>query len=233
MKIAVSGTYSTGKTTLSHALSYLTGIPATRARTMREILPEAFPGYALEQCGSSELMELGMRRFSERVRAEIETGESFFSDGCPLQEWIYGLTRLKTGFNPAETPETVELWIKRHPEEWLIFEKTLNGFGRVVKSYVQKRYDMIVHLPVEFPFVADGHRPASEAFRTASEELLLKTYRELKIQPVELRGTLPERLHTIVKRLGLETVRSIDEAIRMAELLKKQYLNMISNKKGA
>jgi hypothetical protein len=102
MRIAISGTYSTGKTTLSLALSCLTDIPVTRARTMREILPEAFPDYTLEQCGSSELIELGMRRFLERVRAEIKTGVSFFSDGCPLQEWIYGSTRLKTGFNPVE-----------------------------------------------------------------------------------------------------------------------------------
>jgi hypothetical protein len=183
---------------------------------MREILPEAFPGYTLEQCGSSELMELGMRRFSERVQAEIRTGKSFFSDGCPLQEWIYGSTRLKTGFNPAETPETVKLWISRHPEEWRLFGKTLNGFGRVVKSYVQKQYDLIIHLPVEFPFVADGHRPASEAFRRASEELLLETYSELGVQPVEVRGSLSERLHTIVNRLSLATVRGTDEAIRMA-----------------
>jgi hypothetical protein len=221
MKIAISGTYSTGKTTLSLAISYLTGIPVTRARTMRELLPEAFPGYRLEQCGSCELMELGMRRFSERVCAEIQTGNSFFSDGCPLQEWVYGSTRLKTGFNPAETPESVQLWISRHPEEWLIFGKTLNGFGRVVKSYVQKQYDVMIHLPVEFPFVADGHRPASEEFRRASDQLLLKTYLELGLQPVEIRGPLSKRLHTIVKRLGLESVRSVDEAIRMAELFKK------------
>jgi hypothetical protein len=97
MRIAISGTYSTGKTTLSLALSYLTEIPITRARTMREILPDAFPGYSLEQCGSSELIELGMRRFTERVRAEMQRGDSFISDGCSLQEWLYGSTRLKTG----------------------------------------------------------------------------------------------------------------------------------------
>ncbi|MDR1523901.1 MAG: hypothetical protein LBS79_01410 [Tannerella sp.] len=50
---------------------------------------------------------------------------------------------------------------------------------------------------------------------------LLKTYGELGFWPVEVRGTLPERLHTVIKRLGLKTMRSADEAIRLAELFKK------------
>jgi hypothetical protein len=37
MKIAISRTYSTGETTLNQALNYLTGIPATRARTILKI----------------------------------------------------------------------------------------------------------------------------------------------------------------------------------------------------
>lgn len=81
---------------------------------------------------------------------------------------------------------------------------------------------MIIHLPVEFPFVADGHRPASEEFRTASNQLLLKTYREPGLQPVEIRGHLSERLHKTVKQLGLKPVRNVYQAIRMAELLKKR-----------
>jgi hypothetical protein len=174
MRIAISGTYSTGKTTISLALSYLTGIPVTRARTMREILPDAFPGYSLEQCGSSELMELGMRRFSERVQAEMQWGNSFISDGCSLQEWLYGSTRLKTGFNPAEKPEQVKRWIEKHPEEWQIFRETIERFGRIVKLYAKDRYDTVIHLPAEFPLVADGHRPASETFRAASEQLLMR-----------------------------------------------------------
>ena len=39
MRVAISGTYSTGKTTIALALSYVTGVPFSFARTMREILP--------------------------------------------------------------------------------------------------------------------------------------------------------------------------------------------------
>lgn len=44
MNLAISGTYSSGKTTTTLALAYLTGIPRTHAKTMREILPDALPG---------------------------------------------------------------------------------------------------------------------------------------------------------------------------------------------
>jgi nicotinamide riboside kinase len=227
MKIVVSGTYSTGKTTLTLALSCLTGIPATHARTMREILPVSFPGYTLEECGPSELMELGMRRFTERIMGEMQTNGTFVSDGCPLQEWLYGTTRLKTGFNPAEKPEIMKARMEEHPEEWKVFRETTESFGTVVKAYVRNRYDAVIHLPVEFPFVADGHRPASEAFRTASEQLLNKTYRELEIRPIEVRGNLRERLKMSVDLLGLPTVRNTDEAIAMAEYRKKHIFDAV------
>ena len=36
MKIAISGTYSTGKTTTTLALAFYTGLPRTHAKTMRD-----------------------------------------------------------------------------------------------------------------------------------------------------------------------------------------------------
>jgi len=213
MKIAISGTYSTGKTTLSMALGLLTGIPVTRARTMREILPSVFPGYSLEQCGPSQLIELGMRRFTERIQAELMMDGFFISDGCSLQEWLYGSTRMITGFNPMEKPEVVRKWIKNHPNEWRVFRQSTESFGKVVKEYAKESYDVIIHLPVEFPLVQDGHRPASEKFRHESEKLLNKTYQELGLFPVIVRGNIAERLISIVDSLKLDTVMSIEEAI--------------------
>jgi hypothetical protein len=44
LRLAVSGTYSSGKTTTSEALSIATGIPRTDALTAREITVNLFPG---------------------------------------------------------------------------------------------------------------------------------------------------------------------------------------------
>jgi len=216
MRIAISGTYSTGKTTTALALSFLTGITTTHARTMREILPTTFPGKRLEKCNFHELMELGMRRLSERIIAEQVLGNEFISDGCPLQEWIYSTTRMKTGLNPSEKPWKIKLHKKFFSSEWNVFENCISAFGNSVKKYTESHYDVIIHLPVEFPFVADGHRPTSEIYRNESEKLLCGTYNELNTKLIEVGGSLEQRLVRIVKALNLNMITTIDDAISKA-----------------
>ncbi len=227
MKIAISGTYSTGKTTTSIALSLLTGIPVTHARTMRKILPAVFPGKRLEECNFHELVELGIRRFTERVITEQALGSTFISDGCPLQEWIYGTTRMSTGLNPSEHPEKIQLHKLRHAPEWSVFEETLMGFGKTVKEYTRNHYDLIVHLPVEFPFDPDGHRPASELFRRKSEELLNQTYHDLELNVLEVRGSLHERLEAILQYLDIKPLIPVDEAVKLANKEKKERFDKV------
>ena len=227
MRIVISGTYSTGKTTTALSLSLLTGIQATHGRTMREILPVAFPGKRLEECDFHELLELGLRRFTERVITEKKLGDSFVSDGCPLQEWLYGTTRMSTGLNPAEKPWKLKLHKMLHAPEWKVFNETITGFGKVVKEYTKNHYDAIIHLPVEFPFDPDGHRPTSESFRRESEVLLNNTYKELGLEVLEVSGTMEERLNKIVTSLNLITVMSVEDAITLAnEMRKKNFDNV-------
>lgn len=215
--IAISGTYCTGKTTLSLALSHLTGVDCTHAPTMREILPLMYPSKTLRDCNYAELLTLGMVRFLERVNSESRMTGPFISDGCPLQEWVYGATRLETGAYPDETAEA---FVRRQGNDGVLlntFHRHLNHFGRLAKEYARRHYDLFIHLPVEFDFVPDGHRPTSEAFRLRSEELLLQTYEDLEIFPVIACGSLEKRLETIVDIIGVSTCMDISTAIAHAE----------------
>lgn len=63
-RLAVAGTYSTGKTTTAEALSLATGIPRTHA------------GKQLEELSASELTALGPRRLEERIHNEAAQPES-------------------------------------------------------------------------------------------------------------------------------------------------------------
>lgn len=217
MKIAISGTYSTGKTTTTLALSFLTGIPKTHAKTMREILPIAYPGKRLEMCLPHELIELGIRRFLERCESECQYNNHFISDGCAIQEWIYGTTRLKYGLNPNEHIFKVKWQKLANYAGYEVFQKTIEAFGLVAKQYVKNNYDVVIHLPIEFAFTPDGHRPVKEKFRSESEKLLLHTYNEWDIKPMIVSGRLERRLQRIVEILNLPQQMSIKEAIGLAQ----------------
>ncbi|GHG97525.1 ATP-binding protein [Streptomyces rubradiris] len=213
MKIAVSGTYSSGKTTTSIALAHLTGIPRTHAKTMREILPEALPGKRLEDCTAPELFQLGMRRYAERAVHESHLPDGFVSDGSSLHEWVYGKIRVLVGIHPDDS---VAAPARRTPE-LDFFEQVIDNMGAVMKQHAQRTYDVFIHLPVEFPLVADGHRPVSERFRAMSDRLLLDTLDEYGIPYHVVGGSVRERLETIVGLLELPVQMQPDEAIRLAE----------------
>lgn len=227
-RIVISGTYCTGKTTLSLALSLATGIPATHALTMREILPKLFPGKTLRQCSYAELLCLGMKRFEERIRAEALLTGGFISDGCTLQEWLYGSTRLYTGAYPDEYPWQMKLKSLLNHRAYRDFVIQLQGFEGMAKSYAKTHYDVFFHLPVEFDFVPDGHRPTSERFRTLSEQRLLMTYDDMEIRPVMIRGRLQDRLQQVLDVLGIVPLAPLEHCIRQATELRAALFDRVA-----
>ncbi|MFF7762655.1 AAA family ATPase [Streptomyces griseorubiginosus] len=208
-KLAVSGTYSTGKTTTTIALSYLTGIPRTHARTMREILAEALPGKRLEECSASELIQLGIRRFTERAVRESHLPDGFVSDGSSLHEWVYGTVRVHAGIHPTDGYDPTDA-----PPDF--YAEVVEALGVVLRDHARTAYHAFVHLPVEFDLVADGHRPVSERFRRLSDELLLRTLDELDIPYHVVGGTLEQRLATIVDIFGLPARTTLRRAVELA-----------------
>ncbi|MCX4097066.1 AAA family ATPase [Nocardia sp. alder85J] len=215
LKLAISGTYSTGKTTTTEALSIVTGIPRTHALTARQLLLDVAPGKSLVELNSIELLQLGMRRFEERVRNESQL-DSFISDGSVIHEWVYGVARMQLGINPgASLPLRVIKKIAGIGRKAAMQEYT-DLFGEVCKDRAAKLYDVYVHLPVEFPLRADGHRPVSEPFRKLSDDTLLQVVKSLGLPYEIVGGTLEERLTKIVELFDLPTVMPVAEAVETA-----------------
>ena len=217
MRIAISGTYSSGKTLTSYALAHYVGIPRTRARTMRELLPEAVPGKTLEQCTAAELVQLIVRRHVDRAVHESRFEGSFISDGSSLQEWIYGSVRVIVGINPNDSVHLSELESVERTADIRVFDAVMEQLGIAFKQHVQQTYDVFVHLPNELALAADGHRPVNERFRSMADERLLEVAAELGIPAHVVGGTVEERLVEIARLFELPALMSPEEAIAKAQ----------------
>jgi hypothetical protein len=205
-RIVISGTYSTGKTTLTTALSLATGIPMINALSAREILTDLYPGRRFQDMDSIELMALGLKRLEERIREEVvlyKDSGSFISDGSVLNEWIYGTIRMKVGINPGSPIyHQVAKAILGIPSR-SFFKKYLSAYGQVVNQHAHIWYTDIIHLPVEFEMQKDGHRPVSEKYRKFSDLELKQAYENLGFQVIEITGAKIKRLESIIKQLNL------------------------------
>ena len=216
LRLAVSGTYSTGKTTTTEALSVATGIPRTHAMTSREILVDLVPGKQVQELTARELTALGLRRLEERIQHEAEQAGSFIADGSVIHEWIYGVARMRAGINPGAGPLVKTLKVVAGLPYRSFYRQYLDAYGTVTRARAKRTYDAYVHLPVEFPMTADGHRPVSEKFRRLSDQLLIQTLRELEIPYHIVGGTVTERLEQIIRIFDLPRVMPLDEAIGVA-----------------
>ncbi len=214
MNLAISGTYSVGKTLTTMAVSHLTGLPRSAAKTMRELLPISVPGKTLEECTAAEIIMLITRRNQGRAVNESHLPNGFVSDGSSLHEWCYGTVRVLVGINPNDSVhlESVEM-----TDELRFYAEVMEQIGVPARQHAKESYDAFVHLPIEFPLVEDGHRPVNERFRSLADEMLLKVLGELRIPVHIVGGSVAERLQKIVDIFGFTPQMSVAEAITRAE----------------
>jgi nicotinamide riboside kinase len=216
MRLGICGTYSSGKTFTAIALSHYTGIRRTRAKTMREILPDAAPGKTLEECTAAELLQMIVVRHTERAVHESRLAGDFISDGCSLQEWIYGMVRVTVGINPNDSVHLSDLESVEKTPELACFEEVVGQLGLAFKRHVKASYDAFIHLRNELPLAADGPVPVNERFRTMSDEMLLRVLDEMQMPYTVVSGSMADRLRRIVQLHDLHTVLDVDDAIALA-----------------
>lgn len=216
LRLAISGTYSTGKSTTTEALSLATGVPRTHAKTSRELLIDLVPGKTVMDLNAMELVKLGLRRFEERVHNEAGPGP-FISDGGVFHEWVYFEARMRVGINPGApwwvgAIKTVAGLPVKH-----FYQRYTDTLGDITKARAKRLYDAYVHLPVEFDMHPDGHRPVSEKFRRLSDDLLIEALEDIGLPYHVVGGSIPDRLAKIIDLFELPTVMPLDKAIEEAE----------------
>jgi energy-coupling factor transporter ATP-binding protein EcfA2 len=201
MRVAITGSYGAGKTTLARALSEVLEQPYQPLPPMTAPLGQA--GKPATHCSSAELAELLVRRLMDRAAVELARPQ-VISDGSLLHDWAFVRTLLMHGPMPGPNLDA--------DADWQI--ASLEPTRRAIHTRMRGLYDVVVHLPVEFPLTTDDP-PVSERFRELSDVYLTRELECGAVTVSTLTGPLDERLdHCLhLVRAAAETGPARDRAV--------------------
>lgn len=203
-RIAITGSFNTGKSAFSLALSNLTGFQYIRTVTDYE-LREKFFNYNKESEFYTHYLNC-LFKISDRLKNESLAESCFISDGCILDEVAY----LKAYH---EIPKSVSNNRKIKKEQSLMILSIENS----AIHHFRGRYDRIIKL-ISNKLETEQSESLllfRHLYDTFLEELLNKSgqlYQNYQIPDFEL------AIHEIIKDEGLECKISVNEAIYKAKL---------------
>jgi hypothetical protein len=190
MRLAITGAYGSGKTTLAAAAAARFNLRLDSLPPMRDPLGVQ---KAAAACAPAQLVELTVRRLVER--SGREHGHRWVSDGSLIHDWVFAKTLLLHGTDPDMAPQ---------PN--IAARGLVNGLleptRRAVRASLKGRYDVVVHLPIEFP-MSEEAPPVSEAFRSRSEEYLAEELDLAGLRPHVVTGTVQDRLDQISELIAV------------------------------
>lgn len=174
-RIAIVGSFSTGKTTLSTALAEKLDLPLLPdvARGLSSL------GFKLDQDATPELEAL---IFLKQFNAEASTPE-FVADYSLVHVMAYAG------------------WVLDHQsyrKEMLLWEEC----ERLAETRLHSNYSHVYYLPIEFAIVLDGLRPDDPAFQKEIDERVMGILTSHRIDYQTLTGSVEERLAQIESNLA-------------------------------
>lgn len=181
MKLAFTGSHSTGKTTLIREIEkhvpYHTTIKCV-TEVARKIIRR---GYLL----NNEATEASYVHYiNDQLNEEhdITSYDFFFSDRTLLDPLAYMIANKDF---PGPTIE--DYFIQMMENVWLL---------------EQSRYDLYIYFPIEFPLVFDGIRPPDEKYRQAVDRAILSMLHKHNIPYISVTGSVAERRDQLLQLLA-------------------------------
>jgi adenylate kinase family enzyme len=174
-RIAIVGSFSTGKTTLAERLSREMDLPLL-PETAREVVEL---GFKLDKDATPETECLiFLKQYNNELSFSEFVGDRSLVDVMAYAGWVLD--------NQPRRKETA-LW-----EEC----------KRLAERHVRSAYSHVVYLPIEFPIVLDGLRPDDPAFQKEIDERILHLLWSHDVAYDTVRGSVEERLEQIRALLG-------------------------------
>ena len=174
-RIAIVGSFSTGKTTLAEDAAPKLGLP---------LLPEV----------AREIVELGFKLDKD---ATVETETLIF-----LRQYRNEMVHPEfIGDRSLVDVMAYAAWVlenQDHRKEFALWDTCL----QIAKHHLRSQYTDVFYLPIEFGIVPDGLRPMDPDFQADIDRRLVHLLEVNDIVYTTLRGSVPERLDALLAAVG-------------------------------
>lgn len=173
-RIAIVGSFSTGKTTLAEAVAPKLGLPLL-PEVAREI---AAQGFKLDKDATVETETLIFLRqyYNEMTHPEF-VGDRSLIDVLAYAGWV---------LENQEPRKEFALW---------------DSCLEIAEHQLRSQYTKVFYLPIEFGIVEDGLRPNDPAFQEEIDRRMLSLLDTHDIRHQTLRGTVEERVDALLDAL--------------------------------
>jgi nicotinamide riboside kinase len=169
-RIAIVGSFSTGKTTLAEAVAEPLGLPLL-PEVAREV---AALGFKLDKDATPETETL---IFLRQWRNEL-THSEFVSDRSLIDVMAYA------GWVLDNQPRR---------KEFALWDECL----AIAEYQLRSQYTHVFFLPIEFGIVPDGLRPLDPAFQSDIDERMKAVLERHDVNHIEIRGSVEERVDAL------------------------------------
>jgi nicotinamide riboside kinase len=166
-RVAIVGSFSTGKTTLAEALARRLSLPLL-PEVAREVAAE---GFRLDKDATPETEALiFLRQYNNELAVAEFVGDRSLIDVMAYAGWVLD--------NQARRKE-MALW---------------DECVRLAERSLRSSYSHVYYLPIEFPIVLDGLRPDDPGFQKEIDERIVRLLQGHGISYVTLTGSVEDRV---------------------------------------
>ena len=174
-RIAIVGSFSTGKTTLAEALAERLDLPLL-PEVAREIVEL---GFKLDKDATPETEALiFLRQYNNELNTEEFVGDRSLIDVMAYAGWV---------LDNQERTKEFYLW---------------DECVKLAERRLRRSYSHVFYLPIEFPIVLDGLRPNDPVFQKDIDERVVSLLHANDIRYATLMGSVEERLAQIDAHLN-------------------------------
>ena len=174
-RIAIVGSFSTGKTTTAEILARRLDLPLL-PEVAREVVEL---GFKLDKDASPETETLiFMRQYNNEISTESFVGDRSMIDVMAYAGWV--------------------LDNRPRSKEFYLWDECV----RLAERTLRTAYSHVFYLPIEFPIVLDGLRPDDPEFQKDIDERILRLLRTHDIEYETITGSVSDRVEKIEKVLS-------------------------------